>query len=188
MRGQYNLSDYNLPEVRVKLCESGCLYSAEPVSSPYAAVMLLAKELQSLDREELLVLNLNTKNKVINYHLVSMGSIDKSLAPVASLVKTGILSNASSFIMMHNHPSGEPRPSNEDIAVTKKMLLVGKLLEMPLVDHVIVGGGTGNIYSFRENYPDIFADMRLDLGAVENGLPGLQNRGKRKLAANTAPV
>ena len=177
MKGQYQMKDYEINEVRVRLCEGGSLYSTSPIASPYDAVDLMAKELSTLDREELVVLNLNNQNMVINYHVVSMGSINQTIASPAEILKSGILSNAASFVMMHNHPSGKPQPSKEDINVTDKILLLGKLMEMPLLDHIIIGGMTGNMYSFRENFEEKFKDLSIDTKSLEETL---KRKGRKR--------
>lgn len=138
-----------LPEVRVKLCESGYMYSAEPIRRPEDAVLLLRSEMCELDREAVFVVNIDNKNKPINYHCVSLGGLSESLFEVSNIFKTAILSNAKAIIIAHNHPSGDPSPSAEDFAATERVKKASEVLGIPLLDHVIVGGR--NYYSFKEN-------------------------------------
>lgn len=98
---------YKLKEVCIRLAEGHPLYSDVPLSSPTAALDVMRRELSQYDREVLCVVNLNNKLKPINFNIVSMGSINGSIASIPNILKSGILSNAYGFLLLHNHPSGD---------------------------------------------------------------------------------
>ncbi len=135
---------YPLRQVAVRLKMSECppLYGDRPMDNPDSAVEVLAKMLSEMDREYICVVNLDTRLVPLNFN--------------ANVFKAAILTNASRVICFHNHPSGSVNPSWEDIAMTKRLVEVGKLMEIPLVDHIIIGGGTGEKYSLKENMSDLF--------------------------------
>lgn len=141
---------YKLHEVCIRLAEGMSLYSTEPMSTPDRAVDVMRKELSQYDREVLCVVNLNSRLKPINFNIVSVGTVNQSLADISNIFKSCLLSNASGLLLMHNHPSGDPTPSQEDIALTKRVIAAGKLMGVSCLDHIIVGGQNGATYSMRE--------------------------------------
>ena len=136
--------------VNVRLIRESTLYTDKLITSPRDAADLMANELVLYDREVMCVLNLNTKGGVLNMNIVSMGTINASLVSPREVFKASILSNAASIIICHNHPSGEPTPSREDVLLTQRLKNAGELLGIELLDHVIVGGVTGKRFSFME--------------------------------------
>ena len=142
---------YKLNEVCIRLAEGTSLYSAQPMSTPDRAAEVMRQELSQYDREVLCVVNLNSKLKPINFNIVSMGTVNQSIADIPNIFKSCLLSNASAILLMHNHPSGDPTPSREDIMVTKRVIAAGKLMGVSCVDHVIVGGIDGTTYSMRDS-------------------------------------
>lgn len=145
---------YELPEVRIRLCEGASLYSTEPVLSPDIANKLIRTEMKYLDREALVVLNLDSQLHPINFNVVSIGCDNKSAFKIGDVFKSSILSSASCIMLFHNHPSGNLSPSENDIDVTKRMMNAGDLLDIKLIDHIIIGGD--NYYSFRESMNYLF--------------------------------
>jgi len=137
-----------LKEVGVRLVKENILYSENPLSIPENAVDKMKELLVEMDREVMLVLNLTTKSRVINYSKVSLGSINQTIISAREVFKVAILSNAAAIILMHNHPSGDVRPSHEDVEVTRKMMKAGKLLGIEVLDHIIIGAYTGKYLSF----------------------------------------
>ena len=99
-------------------------------------------ELSRYDREVLCVVNLNTRKQPINFHVVSVGELNQSIASIPNILKSGILSNAGSFLLLHNHPSGDPEPSKEDIEITERLIETGKLLGIRVIDHLVLGSPT----------------------------------------------
>lgn len=169
--GQYSLGDYQLQEVNVRLClkEGAVLYSTAPLSHPEAARDVMRDVLKDLDREMVCVVNLDIKMKPINYNVVSIGSIDQSMVPIQNVYKSSILSNAASIMLLHNHPSGDVSPSSPDFDVTKKLIEAGKLMGIPVIDHLIIGGMNGDIYSFRTENPELFTGAP-DLEFIRNNV------------------
>ena len=179
---QLRMSDYQLQEVNVRLClkEGAVLYSAAPLSNPQAARDVMREALMELDREMVCVVNLDNRMKPINYNVVSIGSIDQSVVPVQNVFKSSILANASAIMLLHNHPSGDVTPSAPDFNVTRRLVEAGKLMDIPVVDHVIVGGMEGQTYCFRENNPDMFSG--------QPDMEFIKTMNQERGVAETAPV
>lgn len=100
------------------------------------------------DKENFMILHLDSKNKVIKDEIVSIGTLNSSLIHPREIFKSAIKESANSVIVVHNHPSGDPEPSSEDKLVTKKLIDAGELLGIKVLDHVIVG--KNGYYSFNE--------------------------------------
>jgi len=139
-----------LEVVNIRLVKEPSLYSEKILDSPQAVVELMAKELAQYDREIFCVLNMKNNGQVINMNMVSVGSINASLVIPREVFKSSILANASAIIGLHNHPSGNAKPSKEDMLVTRKLQQCGQLLGIELLDHIIVGGTNEKMFSFRE--------------------------------------
>lgn len=140
-----------LEVVNIRLVKEPSLYSEKPLHSPEDVKELVAKELAYYDREVMCVLNMKTNGQVINMNIVSVGSIRSALVSPREVFKSAILANAANVILVHNHPSGSVEPSREDILLTKRLEDCGNLLDIPVLDHVIVGGTTGEMFSFKSN-------------------------------------
>ncbi|WP_314303937.1 JAB domain-containing protein [Brevibacillus parabrevis] len=126
--------------VRVKIVkESSILYPQRQIRTAGDAVELFRKFLDETDREVFLLLCLSVKNTPNAIHTVSVGSLDASIVHPREVYKAAILANASSIIVGHNHPSGDPTPSRQDLDVTKTLKQAGELLGIPVLDHIIVG-------------------------------------------------
>lgn len=138
-----------LNQVAIRMISQPPLYSDQPMNSPEEAVRVMNDFLSEMDREMFCIVNLQSDLKPINMNIVSAGAINESIAHPREIMKSAILSNASSIIMIHNHPSGNVQPSREDIRVTGRMQEIGELLGIPVLDHVIVGRGK-EYYSFKD--------------------------------------
>lgn len=126
--------------VRIQIIkESSILYKGRKVSSPSDAYNLTKGFFECADREQMILCSLNTKNQPLTINVVSIGTLNSSLVHPREIFKPAILSNAASIIIAHNHPSGDPEPSSEDINITHRLKECGKLLGIELVDHVIIG-------------------------------------------------
>lgn len=147
-----------LKEVKVRLClkEETGLYSPRAIENPKVATDIMKDLLQGLDREMVCVVNIDNKMRPVNYNVVSIGDINLSITPVQNIFKSSILSNAFRVMLFHNHPSGDITPSTQDISLTRRIISAGKFLDIPLADHIIIGGVNGKTYSFRENMPRLF--------------------------------
>lgn len=114
--------------------------SSQPViRSPKDAADLWLERLQFEKREHFIVLHLDTKNRVIGEEIISIGSLDASIVHPREVFKLAIRRSAASILCLHNHPSGDPTPSREDISVTKRLSEAGKLLGIEVLDHLIIG-------------------------------------------------
>ena len=143
-------NDYRLDVVSVRLVKDSPIYSEVKIISPEAAIQVMGDVFKELDREVVGVINLKADGTPINCHIASVGSLNHSLVEPREMLKASILSNACEIIMIHNHPSGDLFPSKEDIAITDRMTKVCRLIGIPLLDHVIVGGDNKAYFSFNE--------------------------------------
>ncbi|MBS4207126.1 DNA repair protein RadC [Bacillus sp. FJAT-50079] len=119
--------------------ESSILYKERSVRSPEDGYQLMKLFLVDKDREYFIVASLDTKNQPVAINVCHIGSLNASLVHPREVMKSAILSNAASIIVGHNHPSGLPEPSREDIDVTKRLVEVGKIIGIEVIDHIIVG-------------------------------------------------
>jgi DNA repair protein RadC len=109
------------------------------VTTPADAANLLMSEMMFLEKEHLKLVLLDTRNNVLGTPTIYVGSLNTSVIRVAELFRAAIRENAAAFIVAHNHPSGDPSPSPEDIRVTRQLAQAGKLLDIEVLDHVIIG-------------------------------------------------
>lgn len=114
-------------------CQAPLICSAEDVAG------LLQSEMRALDREEFRCLLLDTKNRLIETHTVSIGHLSGALVHPREVFKAAIRRSSAALIVVHNHPSGDPTPSPEDIGVTRRLHQAGELLGIELLDHVVLG-------------------------------------------------
>lgn len=143
-------NDFALEVVSVRLVRDAPILSGTAINTAEDAVRLVGQELCDMDREVVCVINLGTDNTPINCNFASVGSLNSSIAHPRELLKSGILSNAAGMILAHNHTSGKLLPSEEDVQLTHRMQQVCKLVGIPLLDHVIVGGDNSRYFSFQE--------------------------------------
>jgi DNA repair protein RadC len=136
-----------LPRIIVRV-EGVCAESLPKVSRSSDVRRLLAEYYAGHDREEFVCLLMNPKNAVIGIHTVSIGTLTLSLVHPRETFKAAIVAGAHSIILAHNHPSGDPTPSQEDNALTARLVEVGKLVGIQVLDHVIIG--QGRFYSYAD--------------------------------------
>ena len=159
--------------VRLKLMEEAPLYSTSQIDTPERAVEVMCGMMKSLDRESVCVVNLDGASHPINFNVVSIGSINMSPVGMSELFKTAILSNASNILMLHNHPSSSITPSREDHAVTARVMMASQMIGIPLVDHIIVGGGTGEYFSYKNELKGMFNIEGMQTLLRANGIKGV---------------
>lgn len=143
---------YMVPEIRLALIrepESKAL----PVQCPQD-VEKFVEPLRFYDTEHFVAFHLNARHEVTGYCIVSKGTVSASLVHPREVFKAAILSNSYAILVAHNHPGGSLTPSREDLETTEQLVSAGKLLGVPVVDHVIVAAG--GIHSIRENRPDLW--------------------------------
>lgn len=115
-------------------------YERIQVSSPADAAAFLHQYFRDKDREEFLIVLLNTANVIIDMAVVSVGGLSSSIVEPRQVFKTAALANAAAIICVHNHPSGNPEPSREDIRITRQLVEAGRLMGIPVHDHLIIAG------------------------------------------------
>ncbi|MHC1578180.1 MAG: RadC family protein [Dehalococcoidia bacterium] len=108
------------------------------LKSPEDVAAVVRSQLKGKKKEHFLVLCLDTRNRLINHKLVSMGSLDTSIVHPREVFKEAVSSCAASVIFAHNHPSGDPEPSREDIELTKRLAKAGEIIGIDVLDHIIV--------------------------------------------------
>ncbi len=111
------------------------------ITSPADAAALVQYEMSALEQEELRVFLLDTRNRVLDIRTVYRGSLNSSQVRVGELFRDAIRKNAAAIIVAHNHPSGDPTPSPDDVAVTRAIVEAGKLLDISVLDHLVIGQG-----------------------------------------------
>jgi len=109
------------------------------IRSPHDAADILTEQLRYLQKEHFVCLFLNTKNHVIAQETLSMGSLNASIVHPREVFRAAIKSSSASIICAHNHPSGDPTPSPEDIALTSRLIQAGEIVGIDVLDHLIIG-------------------------------------------------
>jgi DNA repair protein RadC len=140
------------------------LSSAQPeeravVRTPQDVANLLMAEMSLLEQEHLRLLLLNTKNQVLGMPEVYRGSVNSTMVRVSELLREAVRQNCPALVVVHNHPSGDPTPSADDIAMTRKLIEAGELLDIDVLDHIIIA--EGRFVSMKER--------RLGFGRSEGG-------------------
>ncbi len=125
----------------VKECPS-IAYAQRKIGQPEDAVILARSFLEDADREMMVLLCLDRKGQPTTLQTVSIGTLSSSPVHPREVFKAAILSNSASIILFHNHPSGDPCPSPEDVDITKRLQNCGDLLGIALLDHIIIGGNS----------------------------------------------
>ena len=118
------------------------------ISSPEDVAAIVGTEMAALEQEELRVFLLNTKNEVQSVRTVYRGSVNSTQVRIGEILRDAVRRNTPALIAVHNHPSGDPTPSRDDIAMTKELIAGGKLLDIDVLDHIVIGSG-GRVVSLR---------------------------------------
>ncbi len=116
-------------------------YNTRPMMTSPEKVYQILKPICPQDKESLFLLSLNTKNGIIAIRTISIGTLNANIVHPRDVFRAAIFDNAAQIIIAHNHPSGDPTPSQEDINITKKLVETGKIIGITLLDHVIIGEG-----------------------------------------------
>lgn len=111
------------------------------VRSPHDAAMYIMEDMRYLKKEHFVCLFLNTKNHIIGKETLSIGTLNASLVHPREVFRAAIRVSSASIICIHNHPSGDPTPSTEDIQITKRLAEAGSLIGIEILDHLIIGDG-----------------------------------------------
>ena len=115
--------------------------SGRQIHGPRDIAEMLVDEMSALEREELRVAILSTRNMVLAVETVYQGNVSASLVRVGELFCEAVRRQASAILLIHNHPSGDPTPSPDDLRLTAEALAAGRILDIQLLDHVVIGGG-----------------------------------------------
>ncbi|RMF02490.1 MAG: JAB domain-containing protein [Chloroflexi bacterium] len=116
-----------------------CADTRPQITSPEDAANLLMLEMSSHEQEHLRVILLDTKNRVLNSPTIYIGNVNASIIRVGEIFREAVRENATALIVAHNHPSGDPAPSPEDVQVTRSIVEAGRLLSVDVLDHIIIG-------------------------------------------------
>ena len=146
IKQQHGLGDAKAAQIKaaIELGRRLTLESPEErpsINSPADAAALVSYEMSALEQEHLRVILLDRRNRVMETVEVYKGSVNSSQVRIGELFKDAVRKNASALIVIHNHPSGDPTPSPDDVAVTRAILEAGKLLDVEVLDHLIIGEG-----------------------------------------------
>lgn len=119
------------------------------IRSPKDVKDIFINDMRFLEKEHFKVVFLNTKNEIIAFETISIGSLNASIVHPREVFNRAIKKSSASIILLHNHPSGNPEPSKEDINVTKRLIEAGKIIGIEVLDHIIIGDG--EYFSLKEN-------------------------------------
>jgi DNA repair protein RadC len=140
---------------QIKACfELGKRQDLEPelknydIKNPQSVVKAIRASIKDKAKEHFKLILLDTRNKIIGISTISIGTLNASLVHPREIFKEAIIHNSASVVLAHNHPSGDPEPSDEDLTITKRLVDSGKILGIEVIDHIIIG--KTNFSSFKE--------------------------------------
>lgn len=130
--------------VRVQLVKEHAVdyYVGSSIGHPDELAAVTRAVLAGADREHFVVLHLNTKNKVVSLEVIAVGTLSAVLVHPREVFKGALLANANAIALAHNHPSGDPTPSEGDTQLTQRLIAAGNMLDIPVLDHIILGSDT----------------------------------------------
>jgi len=133
---------YNIPRWKTALVREGAIpVEWKQIRSPSDVFNAVRDYLADADREYFLTLMLSSKNNITGVNVASVGTLNSSLVHPREVFKAAILANAAAVVLVHNHPSGIPDPSNEDLEITRRLVEASKILGIEVLDHLIIGDG-----------------------------------------------
>jgi DNA repair protein RadC len=146
LTAEHGIGDAKAAQLKAALELGRRLLVASPaerpqVRSPSDAAQLLMAEMSLLDQEHLRLILLDTKNYVLAIPTVYVGSLNTSLIRIGELFRYALRENCAVLIVVHNHPSGDPTPSPEDVIVTRRVVEGGQMLDIEVLDHLVIGNG-----------------------------------------------
>ena len=142
------MEEINLISLKV-VREKSIGYTFDPILKPKDIFNMIKRLIGDTDREYFLVINVDVKNKPTSIEIASIGTLTEANIHPREIFKSAIITNSNKIILSHTHPSGDPKPSFEDIKVTKKLQKVGDIIGIPILDHIIIGDD--HYFSFAEN-------------------------------------
>lgn len=155
LMNQHGLGEAKAAQIKAAIELGSRLAQGSPeerpvVNSPADAAALVSLEMSALEQEHLKVILLDRRNRVLEIVEVYKGSVNSSQIRVGEIFKEAIRKNAPAIIVVHNHPSGDPTPSPDDVAVTRAIMEAGKLLDVEVLDHIVIGVGKDRWVSLKE--------------------------------------
>jgi DNA repair protein RadC len=117
-------------------------FSQKKITSPADVAEIFIPLLRDELKEQFIVVCLSSANKIIRHERISQGNLNSSVVHPREVFRAAIENNSASIILIHNHPSENPEPSNEDISITRKIVEAGKIMEIPVFDHLIIAGNS----------------------------------------------
>lgn len=148
---------YKKISCRCYIKEGGVLLGEGPAGGKEGILSALARMMNELDREMCVVIDLDQGMNPQSYNIVSIGTLNASLVHPREVFKPALLEDASYIVVLHNHPSGDPSPSQKDIDLTRKLIEAGRIFGVPLVDHIVIGGEAGE---------PLLRSIQADYGAI----------------------
>ncbi len=134
----YSVREFKIAVLREAVVDSSLADNPERIYDIWTQVVPTASWYQA-EKETLVLFTLNTRRRLTGFNMVSIGTLDTILVHPREIMRPAIIANASAIIIAHNHPSGDPTPSEADIRMTRDLIKAGNLLKIELLDHVIVG-------------------------------------------------
>ena len=176
------------------------IYSADPLKTKKNVFMAMANMMMQLDREMCCVIHLNKEMTPISFNVCSIGTLNASLGGTRESYKAALLDGAAYILFLHNHPSGDITPSEADLGLTKKLIAAGRLIGVPLVDHIIVGyedekplygsvrGDYDKIWEMPEpvNPPHVLKEVEVRM-KLKADFPGLYAKSPQMAALSLLP-
>ena len=139
---------YKVPDYKVMLVKEGVISTKKKkIGNPEDLAEILKKYLEGVDREVFCSILLDRKNNILGVNTISVGGLFTSLAHPREVFKPALILGAAAIVLGHNHPSGDPSPSEQDCTLTEDMVEAGKILGIEILDHVIIGDD--EYYSFK---------------------------------------
>lgn len=129
-------------EISRRVQSQSRFFSEKKITSPKEIGEIFIPILRDEVKEHFIVVCLSSSNRIIRYESISIGNLNSSIVHPREIFKAAIENNSANIILVHNHPSGNPEPSNEDIAVTKKLVEAGKIMDIQVFDHIIIAGNS----------------------------------------------
>lgn len=136
-------------EISRRISSQSKLFLNKKITAPEDIADVFIPLLRDELKEKFLVICLNSANKIIKYETISVGNLNSSVVHAREIFKVAIDHNSANIILLHNHPSGNTEPSNEDISITKKIVEAGKIMDIQVFDHIIIAGNS--FFSFVVN-------------------------------------
>lgn len=135
--------------ISLKVCrEKSIKYESRKITNPEQAYNIVKSFIGNTDREYFIVMNLNTRNEPCSVEICTIGSLDKTIVHPREVFKSAIITNANKIILFHTHPSNSIEPSSTDLDTTQKLMEASKIIQIPILDHIIIG--ESGFFSFKQ--------------------------------------